>query len=320
MGGPRNGMKIFALLCLLALTAFAQEAENEVKFVIDAFQTQTDTIVIIIPAGGIAPGEPTIQGEVYVTGPDIMGGERDVRLTVGSGDGNLVLSTGVSLGQYTAATPNEARGNSLLQLDGSDQSMTLNPRGLFGHPANDFTAQGAFAFRVLIESDLPGNDRLNEYILRYDEFDTNACDFTNIGALEILIVMDDNIDVLIEEFSTWGPVRTCVCNCPTFTCALLLDLDDDVFTYYRTSQFGVFNPTTDFSTIYTTVDTNSFTTILTNSFTTLFSTGFTTFTSFFSTGFTTFTSVTASLNTGTASDASVISSALALASVAVALF
>merc|ERR1712193_52883 len=346
-------MRFFAFLCIFALIGFvcAQEEENEVKFVIDAFQTQTGTIIIIIPAGGIAPGQPTISDERYVTGADIMGGERDVRLTVGSGDGNLVLSTGASNGQYTAATPNEARGNSLLQLDGSDQSMTLNPRGLFGHPANDFTAQGAFAFRVLIESDLPGNvifrvfsgslnnfcqetvavpgdDRLNEYILRYDEFDTNACDFSNIGALEILIVMDDNIDVLIEEFSTWGPVRTCVCNCPTFTCALLLDLDDDVFTYYRTSQFGVFNPTTDFSTIYTTVDTNSFTTILTNSFTTLFSTGlttifstgFTTFTSFFSTGFTTFTSVTASLNTGTASDASVISSALALASVAVALF
>merc|ERR1719359_902377 len=341
-------MKYLVLFCLFAL-AFAQNnGDNEVKYVIDTFQTQTDTMIIVIPSGGVEPGGTPIIQDSFVTGTGIMGSERDVRLTVSSGEGNLVLSTGVSQGQYSAATPNEARGTSLLQLDGVDSTLTLNPSGLFGHPNNDFTSQGAFAFRVLIESDIPGDvvfrvysgqnatcsvsvpvpgdDRLNEYIVPYSSFTRtgNGCDFSRVGAVEIFIVMIDNIDVIVQDFSTWGPVRTCVCNCPTFTCALLLDLDDDVFTYYRTSQFGVFNPTTDFSTIYTTVDTNSFTTILTNSFTTLFSTGlttifstgFTTFTSFFSTGFTTFTSVTASLNTGTASDASVISSALALASVA----
>merc|ERR1712193_467195 len=130
----------------------------------------------------------------------------------------------------------------------------------------------------------------------------------NIGAIEILIVMDDNIDVLIEEFSTWGPVRRCVCNCPTFTCALLLDLDDDVFTYYRTSQFGVFNPTTDFSTVFTpttidaTISFSTFTSVFT-SFTSVFSS----FTSVF-TRFTSFTSVTSIGNSS--SDASLVSASI----------
>merc|ERR1711934_1263907 len=204
-------------------------------------------------------------------------------------------------------TPNEARGTSLLQLDGVDGSLNLVADGLFGVSGNDFTAQGAFALRVLIESDLPGfidfklysgsagalcslrvdvpgDDQLSEYILPYSSF-TTGCTLSNIGAVEIEIDMDDNIDVLIEDFSTWGPVQTCQCVCPAFTCGQVIrDLDDDIFSYYATSQFGVFNPTTDFSTLYTPGDTNSF-----SSFTSLFSSGFTSFFTSF-TSFFTFTS------------------------------
>jgi len=340
-------MKYLVLFCLFAL-AFAQNNDdNEVKYVIDTFQTQTDTMIIVIPSGGVEPGGTPIIQDSFVTGTGIMGSERDVRLTVSSGEGNLVLSTGVSQGQYSAATPNEARGTSLLQLDGVDSTLTLNPSGLFGHPNNDFTSQGAFAFRVLIESDIPGDvvfrvysgqnatcsvsvpvpgdDRLNEYIVPYSSFTRtgNGCDFSRVGAVEIFIVMIDNIDVIVQDFSTWGPVRRCVCNCPAFTCALYFDLDDDVFTYYRTSQFGVFNPTTDFSTLYTTVDTNSFTTrFFSSGFTTFFSSGFTSFTSLFSSGFTSFSSSSFTLSRGSSSsssDAGILSASFALASIAVAL-
>lgn len=315
-------MKFFTVLCLISLAALVscQQTENEVKFIIDPFTEVSPTIVILIPTEGSAYLEPVSN---FVSHPTIMGGERDLQLTVTGGDGNLILSTGVSGGVYTASTPNEARGNSLLQLDGTDGTMVLNTSGLFGHPNNNFMNENAFAFRVIIESDLPGtvifrvfsggsaqtscslsvatpgDDTPNEFILPYSDF-TGTCDFSNVGALEIFILMNDNIDVLLSDWSTWGPVVTCVCFCPAFTCDLRLDFDDDYFSYYVTSDFGVIdNPTTDLSTIYTSDTfiynpTTDLSTIYTSD-TFFFDIGVTSFfTSFdfetFSSGFTTFTS------------------------------
>jgi len=265
----------FTVLCLLALAALVCAQDNEVKFIIDPFTAVSDTIVIVIPTGGVT-GPSLDPVSNFVQSGTIMGGERDLQLTVTSGDGNLVLSTGVSGGVFSAATPNEARGNSLLQLDGVDGAMTLQTNGLFGHPNNNFLAEEAFAFRVVIESDLPGSvifrvfsggpvsnscsltvstpgdDTANEYILPYSSF-TGTCDFSNVGALEIFIIMNDNIDVLLSDWSTYGPIVECTCFCPAFTCQLLLDPDDDYFSYYLTSQFGNYgnpNPTTDLSTLY----------------------------------------------------------------------
>lgn len=302
-------MKSF-VFCLFVLFACIFAQENEVKFVIDPFTAQTDTIVILIPSGGLTENDPAIIETEFVLANNIMGEERDVQLTVTSGDGNLVLSSGVSGGQYTASTPNEARGNSLYQLDGIDGTATLNPSGLSNHPNNDFTNGNAFAIRVLMEADLPGrvffrfysdtqnaicqvlqnlpgDDTLHEYIIPYSQFDVTNCNFNNIGAIEIVIAMDDNVDIIIQDFSTWGPVQTCICDCPAFTCRLYLDPDDDYFSYYRTSQFGVFNPTTDLSTLYTTEtviqpSASPFPS-LTTDFTTIFSTSFsiTTFTDTF---------------------------------------
>jgi len=349
-------MKFFALFCLFALCALtsAQE-ENEVKYVIDPFTIVTDTIIIIIPPEGIQDGSP-VTSSAFASGNNIMGEERDLLLTVTSGNGNLLLSTGVSGGQFSAATPNEARGNSLYQLDGIDGSTDLTPNGLFGHPNNNFLAGDAFAIRVLMEADLDGfvtfrffsgsraaecsrrieltgDDTLREYIIPYSSL-SQGCDMSNIGAIEIFILMNDNIDVIIQDFSTWGPVQTCRCDCPAFTCRLYLDPDDENFSYYRTSQFGVFNPTTDLSTIYTsdTVVNPSSSPFpsLSTSFTTIFSTDFTTFfTSFsISTSFDTFSIIDddddeSSNNSpdDSSSDAGLVSVSVALiAMIVVALF
>ena len=347
-------MKFFAVFCLIALAAFAnaqQQTENEVKFVIDPFTAQSDTIVILIPSGGIVEN---LVDSNFATSGSIMGGERDLQLTVSGGSGNLVLTTGVSGGVYTSATPNEARGNSLLQLDGSDGTMTINTSGLFSHPNNNFMSEGAFAFRILIESDLPGSvifrvfsggaanrfcstvvstpgdDTLNEYILPYSSF-TGDCNFADVGALEILVAMDDNIDVLMSDWSTYGPVVTCVCFCPEFTCLLTRDYDGS-FSYYLTSQFNqIVNPTTDFSTIPTTggPSFSNPTTDLSTVFSTVFSTDlFSSLSTFFSSfNFTTFTngvssftslfsnsssSSSSSGSSSSSSDASVLSASIVL--------
>jgi len=347
-------MKFFALFCLL-VCAYVSAQDNEVKYIIDPFTIETPAIVIIIPSEGISEGNPIVESEI-VSGNNIMGEERDLILNATSGNGNLLLSTGVSGGQFSAATPNNARGNSLYQLDGIDNSIDLNPAGLLNHPNNNFLAGDAFALRVLMESDLPGfvtfrlysgsrgtlcqirkdlfgDDTLHEYIIPYSSFETQNCDFSNIGAIEIFILMNDNIDVIIQDFSTWGPEQTCRCECPAFTCRLYFDLDDNNFSYYRTSQFGVFNPTTDLSTIYTTntITFPSFstdiTTIFSTDFTTIFSTDFTSFTSFF-TSFDSFSIIdddddnnSPNSPDDSSSDAGVISFSVALiAMIVVALF
>jgi len=81
-----------------------------------------------------------------------------------------------------------------------------------------------------------------------------ACDipFNKIGAVEMSLVMKTAVDITIEQWGLWGPKVTCHCFCPTYTCRILLD-DDNEYFYYRSSDFNpdnhISNPTTDFSTV-----------------------------------------------------------------------
>jgi len=209
----------------------------------------------------------------FVSISNILGGERDLYLFVDSGEQNLVLTSGVSGGTYTSATPNQARGASVIEFDGVDGDQDIFVDGLFGDPDNDFTVGDAFAIRTKIETDqptsiffdvysgdvdsyceyelvVPGDDALHEYFINYADFDRigSGCDFTNVGAFTVTSIMFDNVDVLITPITLYGPVETCFCQCPVFSCVLHYDPDDDTYSYYATSDFGVFNPTTDFST------------------------------------------------------------------------
>jgi hypothetical protein len=270
-------MRVTGFLALfLALTAcvFAQ-AQFEDKLIIDPFTVTSPTIILLIPTGGLSYYDTTdsITNSNFVSDSHILGVERDLYLTVDSGEQNLVLTTGVSGGLYTSATPNQARGSSNIAYDGVDGTDTIFVDGLFGDPDNDFTVGDAFAFRTKIQTDqpttiifevysgqvnshcqfdldVPGDDVLHEYFLNFDDFVNvgSGCDWTNVGALIVTSIMFDNVDVLITPISLYGPVETCFCTCPVFSCLLRYDPDDDTYSYYVTSDFGVFNPTTDFST------------------------------------------------------------------------
>jgi len=268
-------MRVAALIVLIfAFTVLAQ-TEFENKLLIDAFRTESPTLIILIPTGGLSPDDPSDRKtqENYISGNDILGSERDLFLFVGSGEQNLVLTVGVSAGTYNSATPNEARGGSFVTLDGVDGDSDIDTGGLFGNPNNDFTAEDAFALHTFIETDqptsviftiysgsasnyctfevlAPGDDTRREYFLAYDDFEKTGtgCDWSNVGAVDITSVMFDNVDIIVEPIYTYGPVSTCVCVCPVFSCVLRNDPDDDTYSYYVTSDFGVFNPTTDFST------------------------------------------------------------------------
>merc|ERR1712032_1234753 len=193
------------------------------------------------------------------TASDILGGERDLRLTVLSGSDNLVLSSGVSNGLFQCATPAGARGRSTLQFDGVDGSINLNPSGLGGL---NFRNNGGNSFRVSVTSDLA--TRVD--FLVYSGSTSSGCDFSSVGAIEIVTQMEPNVDVQVSLFSVYGPIpatpsptrtptpipsnsvtpsRTptpsnrCVCNCNAFTCDIRVDPLHrlDTFSYYRTSDF-----------------------------------------------------------------------------------
>ena len=186
-------------------------------FYIDDFAIDTPTILVIIPSNPVYP----IVEYTSTNGSNsrIIGGERDLSITVVSGAPNLILTAGVSGGQYFYSTPNQMTGSALLQWDGNDDSTTLNPTGLGGI---DFTQYGGSAIEASILTDFPtvitftlysssnetckrtitatGDNKQHQYILNYVDFSGN-CNFTKIGAVEIVIEASDNIDILIYYVS-----------------------------------------------------------------------------------------------------------------------
>jgi hypothetical protein len=267
-------MRSTLFLALFALAALVSAQQFQDIVFIDDFLVETPTIVIVIPQNPSFP----IQESRSTSDSDILGGERDLRLTVLSGNANLVLSSGVAGGDFSCAAPNGASGTSLLQWDGTDGSITLQNTGLNGF---DLTQQNGQSFRTLIESDqpttidfrvytgssmctrtvsVPGDDTTNEYILQFSSF-TGGCSFSNVGAIEIFVNMGSNVDVLVEFFATYGPVpttpspsrtptptpsqtgtptpRNCVCQCPVFTCEVFRV--DDEYVFYSTFYDYFFN-------------------------------------------------------------------------------
>ena len=253
----------------------------ESKFVLDPFTFRSNALFIIT---GEVDGGNSARDQVFESNRDssIIGGERDLNLRVLFSEANLVLSTNVNSGIFSASTPNGPTGNVFLQLDGLDNSTEINRQGLNQLPESNFLGLGATEFRYTATSDhptdvvlkvyqrfdgndficqkittVPGDNVVTTVVVPFGEFIVPStggpCDisFNKIGAIEMSLVMKIAVDINIRDFELWGPVVTCNCFCPTYTCQILLDVDDDEYFYYDSSDFnnGVFNPTTDFSTV-----------------------------------------------------------------------
>jgi len=206
------------LFVLLAVTlCFAQ---REIKLTIDPFTVDTAPIIIVIPNGATFP----ISQERSTQSGNILGGERDLLLTVETGLTGLLLSTGVGGSTWNVGTPNSASGFALMQYDGVDGTSALNRNGL----GVDLTTGGGDSFRAVIQSDIetsyvlrvfsgntestftqqiPGNQQSTEYFFSFAAFSGNA-DFTNAGAVELQVNAFDNVDTFISFFGTHGPVAS----------------------------------------------------------------------------------------------------------------
>merc|ERR1712185_32965 len=272
-----SGMKaVFLFFCMVIAVVLAQQPGFQDTLVIDDFTTVTPQIII---QTALDSQYPIVQTRSTVAS-DVLGGERDLRLTVFSGTDNLVLSSGVSNGLFQCATPAGARGQSTVQYDGADGSINLSPSGLGGVNLRN---NGGNSFRVSVTSDLATRVDFVVYsgsanarcvfnltlvagstvdtVLLFSQF-SSGCDFSSVGAIEIIALMEPNVDVQVSLFSVYGPIpatptpsripsqsgtpsRTptpsgrCVCNCNAFTCDIRVDPLHrfDTFSYYRTSDF-----------------------------------------------------------------------------------
>lgn len=273
------------LTCVIVLSqaVLGQTTEMESKLVLDPFTFPSSALFIIT---GEVDGGNNARDQISESNLDssIIGGERDINLRVLFSEANLVLSTNVNSGLFSASTPNGPTGNVFLQLDGIDNSTLINRQGLNQFPESNFLGLGATEFRFTAISDhptdvvlkifqrfegedficqrittVPGDNVITTVRIGFEEMLNPAtggpCEisFAKVGAIELSLVMKIAVDINIRDFELWGPVVTCNCFCPTYTCRILLDVDDDEYFYYRSSDFNpdnvISNPTTDFSTV-----------------------------------------------------------------------
>jgi len=214
---------VFAFLFALFFIA-AQSADI---YVIDSFDVPSETLVVVITAGASFP----INDQAFVQDPSIFSGERDHLLSVESGPSGMVFSSSVDAGEFASNAPSQGSAFTLLQYDGVDGSMNLNPSGASNDPNNDFTSNNADAFHIRLNSDqsttvevyvysgsannfcsavfsVTGNSQTDDYVVDFEDFETtgSGCDITAVGAIEVVGNLPPNVDLIVELFATFGDV------------------------------------------------------------------------------------------------------------------
>lgn len=234
--------------CLLFLMFFLLLHPLSGQTIIDDFSTdQALQSVLFTPA----------TDHVEITGGGILGGERDISLTLTSG---AIVQQQAMNGENTASQ-STATGNSLLTWDGVDSdASTLDPTGLGGV---DLTVGGAesFAFEIRSSASSPSNHTVTVYtdganaseatiaipnlphfetiLIPFSDFTTTigvGADFTNVGAITLFIDLPANFSYsLIKDFSAIAPVP--VVSISAMTATTIEDTGSDlVFRFSRTED------------------------------------------------------------------------------------
>lgn len=217
---------VFAFLFAFCLS-LATAANTDVYF-IDNFDVYSETLIVVTTS---STKYPAVDQSFTLTAA-VFSGERDHLLSVESAPSGMVFSSSVDAGEYASNAPPSGAAFSLLQYDGIDGDIALDPSGGFGDPDTDFTNGQAFALHLVITSDqpstveafiysgsssdfcsfsfnVPGNSITTDYVANYDQFDKTGagCDFTNVGAVELTSDLPPNVDLIVELFATYGPVN-----------------------------------------------------------------------------------------------------------------
>jgi len=196
-------------------------------YFIDNFDVYSDTLIVVTSGSTVFPAID----QSFTQDSSLFSGERDHLLSVETAPSGMVFSSSVDAGEYSSNAPPSGSAFSLLQYDGIDGTIELNPSGGLGDPDNDFTNGAAFALHLVITSDqpstveafvysgsssdycsfsfsVPGNSQTTDYVANYAQFDKvgAGCDFTNVGAVELTSDLPPNVDLIVELFATYGTV------------------------------------------------------------------------------------------------------------------
>jgi len=189
---------ICVLLGGLVLLAGAEDAR---AILIDDFSTGQAAFVIT-PAGS---------GESRASGPGILGGEREMMLTLVPGFGSVGVGMSVSGDAMTYGHFASSQGTGRITWDGADGSSTLDPTGLGGVDFTNAGTEDRIGIPVLVNNlaatmtliaytdavnystatvSLPGSvppqTPLSVLFTDFTAVGTGA-DFTNIGAFSLFI-------------------------------------------------------------------------------------------------------------------------------------
>ena len=207
--------------CRLALATTLLSSAAHAVIVVDSFETNHSALTLTFPPAGTSASSSA-------SGAGILGGERDVRVSLDSGviAGNNI-STTVSSGFFSYSQDATITGRSEIQWDGADSSSTLNPTGLGGIDLTDGGVLSQFLLTVLFD-DLPASGQILVYsdagnaslldfnlgglIFSTTSFEFNfssftpslgaGADFTNVGAIVLSIGSSFTApDIVIDSFT-----------------------------------------------------------------------------------------------------------------------
>lgn len=231
---PRTLAAVFLPLLLAGAPLGAQ------LLTIDSFETDHTTQQLVFPPAGTTTS-------ASVSGPGILGGERDITLNLTSGvvAGNNVSAT-VSSGVFSYAQAPTIEATGRIDWDGVDGSGTLNPVGLGGLDLTSGGLQNAVLLRVPF-ADLPQNVVISihtdgadassftlslpgaifssaDYVIPYSSFTTllgGGADFSDVGAVSLVVGGPSAPDIVVDLLET-----TATLTAPK-TVALAIDADGD---------------------------------------------------------------------------------------------
>lgn len=163
-----------------------------------------------------------------VTAPEVIGGERDVRVERTSGGGAVQFQSGVAGQEHMLCSLGAgAEGSCLVVWDGPDGSFSLDPAGLGGIDLTEGGANDAVGFTVQVDQpvtievevvrasdgesvsailDLQGGPAVEERFLPLASFGPEAeAVFGDAGAISLLVTGTPGFDALIDDVRVTVP-------------------------------------------------------------------------------------------------------------------
>ena len=227
--------KIILLFFCLIITIGIAYGNNPNFITIDDFSIATPVLYIVI--SGNPSQLPTtltsfeIDTTLGTSSYHILGGERDLALTLTYGIENEIASAGV-YGTFNAAFPNLVTGYSLLQYDGIDNSIDVNTTGFTAIPGASTGVDILFetspikgtCFNFTYESDIQTSGmiyvfdiygglsyvecifeategRVSTLPVSFRAF-TGFADFAHVGSIEFYLNATENVDFILILFAT----------------------------------------------------------------------------------------------------------------------